>query len=303
MSRIYKALVHLHKGTLIKRLKDKSHEYIRNKRRTWWTTQVGKREDLKTRVQPGVRMRLYFDSKLSQLIYCEDFEWHERQFINTFLRPSDIFVDVGANIGLFTLIAANIVGNTGHIYAFEPCSRTYQRLIANTQLNCLTNVSCYQLALSDKETQTDMTVSLDGFDAWNSLAKPIAGEQFAVERVECTTWNKFAQENNLVGRVTLMKIDVEGWEAHVLKGGYDTLSRTDAPILQVEFTDKASRMAGSSCEDLYHLLEELGYQMFIYDANSKRLIPDPLRENYPYVNLIATKRPEEISDRLKECFP
>ena len=300
MSRIYRTLVHLHEGTLINRLKVKSREYIRNRRRIWWESQIGKREHIKTKIQPGVRMRLYFDSKLSQLIYCEDFGWQERQFLNAFLMPGDVFVDVGANIGLFTLIAANIVGNTGHVYAFEPCAKTYKRLLANVQLNRLTNVSCYQLALSDEETQTDMAISLDGYDAWNSLAQPIAGNSFIVEKINCTTWNKFAQENNLVGRVTMMKIDVEGWELHVLKGGYDTLSRTDAPILQVEFTEEASKSAGSSCAELYHMLEELGYQMFIYDAKLKRLIPDPIREAYPYLNLIATKQPEQIYSRLRK---
>lgn len=302
MNLFYRTLVHLRDSTLIERLQQKWHAYIRNRRKIWWKSQIRKREYIETKIQPSVRMRLYLDSELSQRIYCKDFEWQERQFLNEFLRSGDVFVDVGANIGLFTLIAANIVGNTGHVYAFEPCSKTFQRLLSNMQLNRLNNVSCYQIALSDEEAVKEITISLDGFDAWNSLAKPIAGNSFAVEKVNCTTWNKFAQENNLAGRVTMMKIDVEGWELHVLKGGYDTLSRTDAPILQVEFTEEASKSAGSSCAELYHMLEELGYQMFIYDAKFKRLIPDPIREAYPYLNLIAAKQPEQIYSRLRKRF-
>jgi len=302
MNIIKRTLIHLRDGTLFERLQQKWREYNRNRRREWWNSQIGKREELEIDINPNVKMKLYFDSKLSQLIYCKDFEWQERQFLNAFLRPGDVFVDIGSNIGLFTLIVASRVGNSGHVYAFEPYAKTYKRLLANVQLNHLTNVSCYQLALSDEETQTDMAVSLDGYDAWNSLAQPIAGNSFAVEKVNCTTWNKFAQENNLVGWVTMMKIDVEGWEVHVLKGGYDTLSRTDAPILQVEFTEEASKSAGSSCAELYHMLEELGYQMFIYDAKLKRLIPDPVREAYPYLNLIATKQPEQIYSRLRKGF-
>lgn len=297
---ISRGLFHLRNGTLMERLKKEWREYIRKRRRTWWDSQISKREDLLINIQSNVRIKLYFDSKLSQLIYCEDFEWQERKFINAFLRPGDIFVDIGANIGLFTVIAANIVGNSGHVYAFEPCSRTYQRLLANTQLNHLNNVSCYQLALSDEETQTNMTISLDGYDAWNSLARPIAGEQFAVERVDCTTWNKFVRKNSLFGRIKLMKIDVEGWETHVLGGGYEVFSRQDAPVLLVEFTEEASKSAGSSCKVLYRMLEELGYKMFIYDAKLKRLVSDPLRKTYPYINLIVTKRPEEIYIRINE---
>lgn len=300
LSYLYRGLVHLRNGTLLERLKLEWCQYIKHKRLEWWESQIGKPEHVVTKIQPGVRMRLYFDSELSQRVYCGDFEWRERQFINAFLRPRDVFVDVGANIGLFTLIAAHRVGNKGHVYAFEPCSKTYHRLIANVQLNRRTNVSCYQLALSDSVAQLNMTISLDGFDAWNSLAQPITGNSFAVETVNSTTWDSFAQDQSLIGRVTMMKIDVEGWESRVLTGGYEILSRIDAPVLQVEFTEQASRSVGSSCAKLYRLLEELGYQMFIFDARSRKLVRDSLRESYPYVNLIAAKRPEQIVVRLKK---
>lgn len=295
-----RGLVHLYEGTLLDRLRQEWRQHAKRKRVVWWESQIGKREHFETMIQRGVRIRLYYDNQLSKLIYCHDFEWQQRKFLNFFLRPGDVFVDIGASIGLFTLIAAHCVGNTGRVYAFEPCSRTYHRLLASVQLNRLVNVSCYQLALSDRITQLDMIISLDGFDAWNSLAQPVAGESFAVETVNCTTWDSFVQEQNLVGRVTMMKIDVEGWETRVLLGGSETLSRMDAPILQVEFTEQAAQAAGSSCAELYHLLEELGYQMFVYDAKSRRLVPDPLREEYPYLNLIAVKRPEEVVSRLKK---
>lgn len=297
--RLSHCLAHLRKGTLLGRLRWEWRQYIKRKRLAWWDCQIGKREDVESKVQPGIRIRLYFDSRLSQSIYCGDFEWRERQFLSAFLRPGDVFVDIGANIGLYTLIAAHRVGSTGHVYALEPCSKAYQRLLANVQLNHLTNVSCYQLALSDRVAQLDMTISLDGFDAWNSLAQPIRGNSFAVETVNAVTWDDFAQEHNLVGCVTMMKIDVEGWESRVLSGGYQVLSQTDAPVLQVEFTEQAGQSAGSSCVKLYHLLEELGYQMFVYDAKSKRLVRDPLRANYSYLNLIAAKRPEQVVPRLE----
>jgi FkbM family methyltransferase len=299
MLRIQRCLVHLRNGTLPERLRLEWRQYIKRRRLAWWESQVSKSQYVETTIQPDVRMRLYFDSQLSQRIYCRDFELKERWFLNAFLKRGDAFVDIGANIGLFTLIAAHRVGNAGYVYAFEPCSRTYQRLLANVTLNGLANVSCYQLALSDDATQLNMNVSLDGFDAWNSLAQPIAGHSFAVETVNCTTWDSFAREHNLFGRVTMMKIDVEGWETRVLLGASETLSRMDAPVLQVEFTEEASRAAGSSCAELYHLLEDRGYQMFVYDVKSRKLVRDPLRESYPYLNLIAAKRPEQVAARLE----
>lgn len=299
MIRVRRGLAHLRNGTLLNRLQQEWRQFITHKRLKWWESQVDKREHFETTIQRGVQIRLYFDSQLSRAIFCNRFEWQERDFLNAFLRPGDVFVDVGANIGLFTLIAAHCVGHEGHVYAFEPCSETHRRLVENVRLNQFSNVSTYQLALSNRSEQLDMTISRDGFDAWNSLAQPTAGESFAAEKVQCTTWDNFAQANDLVGRVTMIKIDVEGWEKHVLKGGEKALSRTDAPVLQVEFTEQAALSAGSSCKELYHLLEELGYQMFVYNAESRALVPDPVRESYPYLNLIAVKQPESVTSRLQ----
>ncbi len=96
----------------------------------------------------------------------------------------------------------------------------------------------------------------------------------------------------------MMKIDVEGWEHHVIQGGCEILSREDAPVLQVEFTEKAAEAAGHSCTELYRSLEELGYRMFTYDAKAKKLTADPIRESYPYLNLIAVKRIDQITSRI-----
>jgi FkbM family methyltransferase len=245
-------------------------------------------------------MRLYFDSHLAKRIYSEYFEWAELQFLNAFLRSGDLFVDIGANTGLYTLIAAHRVGDGGCVYAFEPCSTTHQRLLANVQLNRLTNVNCHQLALSDREGMTEMNVSMNGFDAQNSLSQPTVEGTFAAETVSCTTWDSFVEEHNLAGRVAMMKIDVEGWESRVLHGAHKVLSRADAPVLQVEFFDQASQSAGSSCEELYYLLEELGYQMYVYDAKSKKTVRDLLRESYPSpINLFAARYTEQVEARLE----
>jgi FkbM family methyltransferase len=243
-------------------------------------------------------MRLYVDSILSQNLFCDDFERQERLFLNRFLRPRDVFMDVGANIGLFTLLAARRVGIKGHVYAFEPCLETHRRLLDNVSLNRFENVSCYPLALSDRAAVLQMKRSLDGYDAWNSLGQPTMGSSFAVEDVSAVSLDDFLQERDLVGRVTMIKVDVEGWETRVLAGGVAALARTDAPTLQVEFTEQAARSAGSSCKELYHLLEELGYGMFRYEPVSNRLVRDPLRPSYPYLNLVATKQPGTVDARL-----
>src|SRR5437879_3937805 len=135
-------------------------EFIRNpdrwkllrqrSREAWWKAHFGEQRGFLFQLQPDVQIRLYLDSELCRLVHCIDFESTERKFVNAFLRPGDVFVDVGANIGLFTLVAALRVGSTGRVFAFEPTSETFERLVANVRLNKFTNVSPHRVALSDE---------------------------------------------------------------------------------------------------------------------------------------------------------
>jgi len=295
---IQRFFLHFYRGTLPQRIKEEWHEHIRRRRRAWWDSHQNKEEYFSFPLQRRIKINLYFDSVLCRLIYCDNFEWRERRFLNSYLRQGDIFIDVGANIGLFTLIASRRVGNDGKVFAFEPCTKTYQRLVRNIELNSMNNVQCLQIALSDRPGQLQMNSSLDGYDAWNSMAPPYAGSNFTKEMVSGVTLDNFVREYNLLGRVRMMKIDVEGWESQVLAGGMETLSRTDSPVLQVEFTDHASRSAELSCQALYHQIETLGYQLFLYDEKHRRIYHAPLREEYPYLNLIASKDPDQIGKRI-----
>lgn len=270
--------------------------YFREKK---WQEHVANGKDFEAAIQPGVKLRLSPGGMLAEYIFLHDFEKTERQFLNDFLAPGEVFVDIGANIGLFTTIAGRLVGENGHVHAFEPATSAYQALLANVSLNRLSNVSCYQVAISDRCGTQTLNVALSGFDAFNSFVKPVAGENFGTEEVQCSTWEAFARAHGLVGRVTMMKIDVEGWESYILAGSVDLFARTDAPLLQVEFTDAACQSAGTSSAELYSKLEELGYRMFTYDPRNKRMVPDPLRKEYPYLNLFALKDLDMVQSKLK----
>jgi FkbM family methyltransferase len=270
-------------------------------RKRRWAAVARRRGTFVTKLQPNLRIRLYGDSELCRLIYCRNFEVTEREFVNHFLRSGDVFVDVGANIGLFTLIAASRVGSTGKVIAFEPTSKTYERLVGNVRLNRLCNVDCVRSALSDHTGELDLVRSADGFDAWNSFAGPTTTQTVSRERVGVIEWDRYAEAHLLSGNVTMMKIDVEGWESRVLAGGREILSRSDSPVLQVEFTDDAAQAAGSSCRALYEFLESLGYHMYIYDADRHSLTQDGLRDRYPYVNLLAVKNFEFVNERVRGC--
>jgi len=292
-------MAHVRNGTFPGRLQYEWDSLIASMHRKWWKNNHIKGGRFQAPIQRGIRMEFLFDCQLSRLIYCENFEWAERQFIRQFLKPGDTFVDVGANIGLFTLIAAKTVGPKGRVIAFEPTPQVYRRLNFNIQLNSLKKVIARQEALSDEDGVFPFNMSDDGFDAWNSFASPIGGQSFRKAVVNCRKWDRLADELDLLGKVQLMKIDVEGWETHVLNGAGVSLGRGDAPVLLVEFTDAAAQSAGSSCKELYLKLRELGYRLFSYDPIRHRMRSEPFRHVYPYCNLIATKSIKVIEKRIE----
>ena len=179
-------------------------------------------------------------------------------------------------------------------------SETYERLVGNVRLNRFRNVDCVKSALSDHGGELDLVRSVDGFDAWNSFAGPTKGQGASHERVGVIEWDRYAEAHRLSGNVTMMKIDVEGWEKqgpNRRKG--DVVSAQFARIADVEFTDDAAQAAGSSCRALYEFLEFLGYRMYVYDADRRSLAQDGLRDRYPYANLLAVKNCEFVRERLR----
>jgi FkbM family methyltransferase len=249
-------------------------------------------------IEPGVKMKLYGDSVLCEMLLFQNFEEETRAFLKAFLQRGDTFLDVGANVGLFTLIAARRVGPSGKIHSFEPVRKTHTRLIENVRLNGLTNIACHCIALSDTTGQTTISLAGEGFDAWNSLGQPYMGGAVGAETVASMTLDEFAEYYSLTGRISAVKIDVEGWETRVLDGGKRTLSRCDGPLLIVEFTEQAARLAGSSCNELHRALNTLDYEVMSFDRRAPILTRLSIADQYRNMNVIATKRRCELAARL-----
>ena len=248
----------------------------------------------------GIKILLPTDSEVAHDIFMRRFESAEIWFITAFLRRGETVVDVGANIGLHTLHAARRVGHSGRVYAFEPCPVPFDYLSKSIQLNRMWHVTCVRAALSNAAGTATLNVpDKAGLDAFSSLAHEVSPSPDA-HRIEVPTLtlDQYSVEQDLVGKVVLMKLDVEGWEEHVLAGGREMLGRPDAPTLLVEFTDNCAQNAGSSCQALYRALEELGYHLFRIKMPDRTILPDPIRQSYPFMNLVATKNHEAVKRRL-----
>ncbi len=244
--------------------------------------------DFEHYIDDNLKIIMYEDSILSKVIYY-GFEKDEIMFVQEYLKKGDYFLDIGSNIGLFSLYASKIVGESGRVFAFEPALKTYTRLQKNIAINNLNNITANRLGVSDKKGTLQLNVSENGHDAWNSFAEIDSSYYSGKESVEVVTIDDYLKEFNVdAKKIKIMKVDVEGWEVQVLKGAADFL-KNYSPILMVEFTEQNSLAAGHCCHVLYDVAVNLGYKWYTFDSKEKKLIPSPKQLNYPYENLFAFK--------------
>jgi FkbM family methyltransferase len=232
-----------------------------------------------------IKIRLFKDNALSRLIY-NGFESDELEFTRKYLRNGDFFLDIGCNIGLFSLTAAPLVGEKGKIICFEPSPLTFTRLLENISLNGFKNIFPINIGLSDKDTVLKFNISNNGYDAWNTFAPSVELEKLQESiNVEVSTLDK--QLGNVEKeKISLIKIDVEGWEKFVLKGG-ERLFKDFDPVVMIEFTESNTFAAGYFVQELYDILFDWGYKWYRLEGNGVK--PETKRIHYPYDNLIAIK--------------
>ena len=126
------------------------------------------------------------------------------------LKPGSTVVDIGANIGAFTILAASIVGPRGHVFAFEPIKDTFERLQKNVDLNGLKNIECRRAAIDSQEGE--ITLQVAEKSAYATAHKTtIIGDERPSETVPCLTLDRIFSEFQ-IDRINLLKIDCEGSE-------------------------------------------------------------------------------------------
>jgi FkbM family methyltransferase len=219
-----------------------------------------------TRPAYGLRIRLYPGSgSAANLVYFGRFyEPSDMMFLDRYLRPGDGFIDGGANIGTYSLLAASRVGPTGWVEAFEPIPQLHARLTENIALNGLEGiVRAHRLALSDTERDTQFTAELD---VSNREAWPDCGE--VLMPVSCVSLDHHLGDAT---GFAAAKLDLEGNEHATLLGAQGRLAAADPPVWLVEALPHQSRRSGVSREDVFELLTAAGYRLASYDYESNRI--------------------------------
>lgn len=180
----------------------------------------------------------------------------ERSLLARELSLGDIVVDAGANIGIYSQFLARCVGETGRVYSFEPDPTNFARL--QDSLARCANVRVNQLAVSDRTGETLLYVSADlNVD---HRAYPSAGESRDAIAIRSTRLDDYFQAG---ARVDLIKMDIQGYELHALRGAARILEENPRVKLLLEFWPFGLEQAGVSAAAFVSFLNDRGFALFV----------------------------------------
>jgi FkbM family methyltransferase len=216
------------------------------------------------------------------------FERSELQFILGVLQPGMNFMDIGSNVGLFAIAAAKKIEH-GKVYAFEPCASTFQILKENIRFNALNNIIAVPRALGDRKGQAIFYINARGKDGLNTMGRPAHPDCQIVsqELIQVTTLDDFLEDHG-ISRIDVMKVDVEGAELLVFRGGIKLLQRRDAPLILYESYCFCTKGFNYHPVEIMWLLEQCGYSFFVLDGKINKIIPRQPEHGYD-VMLVAVK--------------
>ncbi len=197
---------------------------------------VGK-EDLyiTTRIGSNFKMRLNVSQKTQRLIWLlKPYEVSITRFIENNLKTGEAFFDIGANVGYYSLLSSVIVGESGGVYAFEPEFSNFKSLKTNIELNGFKNINLVNAAVGDTDGETTLhlnplnegghslnehsTYHDSGIEVSESEIKRRFPEINLSQKVSIISLESFLSKNPSIKYISLVKIDVEGFELGVIKG-------------------------------------------------------------------------------------
>lgn len=177
------------------------------------------------------------------------------------LRPGDVVIDAGANLGYWSLVASRMVGRNGRVYAFEPVMSTFEKLKQNLKASDALNVICYQLALADKCGDAYIAIAKDDpIKGWSTLGKRADVVLAEDERFLCSLvrLDDVFSDSSL----RLLKLDIEGAELLALRGAQRTIKRLK-PIISFEWNREATKGFGYEPEEILYFLSTFGYSFWL----------------------------------------
>jgi FkbM family methyltransferase len=216
------------------------------------------------RTDYGVTLRLDFNDYVQRGIFYGAYESQELNFTRQVLRPGDVMIDVGAHVGIFSLVGARAVGASGEVHAFEPIAFNYSRLAENVERNHLANVHTNQVAVGAEAGETslglDPQVPVNDSSAWQ--AGYAVGQSSQAVTTPLLSLDEYAASHLPKQPIRFIKIDVEGYEPRVLAGLRQLLAARRVDVLLVEVNLYALARYGYGIGDTVRPLQSAGYRPY-----------------------------------------
>lgn len=191
---------------------------------------------------------------------------HDRQFLRSQIQPGATVVDVGSNIGLYTLLLAELAGDSGKVLAFEPDPGLFEALSLNCQINKVRNVQLFNQALgAESETRTLFRSILNSGD--NRMVQHAGSGSGLGSSVQVSRLDEV-----LAGqKIDFIKIDVQGWEQEVFRGMARLLAENPSVRIYFEYWPYGLRRSGCEPQALLDYLHNLSFDLF--EVEKGALIP------------------------------
>ncbi len=234
---------------------------------------------IKTVSFQNVKFELHIEDWIQQNIYfLGAYESAELNLLKRHLSEDSVFVDIGANFGLYSLVASQKITNSGKIICFEPFPKNYAALKKNISLNSKSYIISENIALGDKKDELSLYYQPNEKNLGMVSANFM--ENSKTIEVDVMSFDEYVNENG-VDKIDFIKIDVEGFENQVITGMKKTLELF-SPMILIEIFDEG--IIKSNHNNAHDYLTHIGYSKYFIDdfGNLTSENTNANRKNYLY---------------------
>lgn len=210
-------------------------------------------------------------------------EHRHKDFMIGRIQPGQVILDIGGHAGYYTLLFAKYAGRKGRVFAFEPNPDNHAILEKNVKRNGFDNVELRREVVSDTSGPIQLYLP-HRENTGNGSLYASSDTAFGNIEVEAINPDRFFQDRG-IEKIDLIKIDVEGHEENVLRGltHYLSLPARACPEVFVEVNKLTLRRAGKSPEQIFQLMESMGYSAYrIEEGGSAKRVDQPFCDNLVY---------------------
>lgn len=212
--------------------------------------------------------KMFLDSKDALSLSINGvYEPLETELAKKEIKKGDVVLDIGANIGYYTLIFAKLVGEDGEVFAFEPNPTNFALLTKNVEMNGYKNVTLVQKAVSNKTGKLKLYLSEDMGD--HRIYDSHDGRKYI--EIDAIRLDDYLGGNNL--KIDFIKMDIQGAEGGAIQGMLNLLKKNKTVKIVTEFWPIGLKRFGIDSNEYLKLLIEIGFKLYEVNEQEKKIKP------------------------------